>query len=86
MTGQLEKDAEYCDSKAEARNDHDYVGAHRVLAALLYQEVGREVATRIMKRIKRLKGLDGMVGMDGIPPAFEKLGVTEPWNKWFLPE
>lgn len=82
----LERDADYCDTQAESRNDHDYVGAHRILAALLYKEVGREAATRIMAKIRRRGGLDGMVlNYDGKFDAYKKLGITEPWQDWALP-
>mgnify|MGYP001562636218 CR=1 FL=1 len=35
----IEEVANFCDRKAEARNNHDYVGIHRILAVLLYKHV-----------------------------------------------
>ncbi len=81
----LEELAQMCDLNAESRNDHDYVGAHRLLAALLFTKVGREKATEIMLEIAEYGGLDYMVGMDGQKPVYEEFGIKKPWHEWNLP-
>lgn len=80
----LEELAELCDQGAEARNDHEYIGAHRLLAALLFRKLGREIATEIMFEIAEYGGLDYMVGMDGQKPAYEDFGIKKPWYEWKL--
>lgn len=61
----LEVMADFLDQDAENINAHDFVGAHRGLAALLYQEVGRTKATRVLRRLVNYRGLHGMVGVCG---------------------
>lgn len=81
----LEELADLCDQQAEQINAHDFVGSHRLLAALLYREVGRESATRIMRQISEMGGLNGMNGICSNQAAFTELGITEPWKEWALP-
>lgn len=82
----LEELADLCDEQAEQCNAHDFVGSHRGLAALLYREVGRELATRVMRHIAEMGGLDGMNGVCTDQDAFVELGITEPWKEWSLPK
>lgn len=56
----LEALADLFDQDAENANAHDFVLCHRGLAALLHQEVGREAATRIFRRLAAFNGLHGM--------------------------
>src|SRR6266849_483667 len=58
----LEELADFCDQEAESRNNHAYVGTHRILAALLHQKIGRAEATALMQEIAEYGGLDGMRG------------------------
>ena len=80
----LEELADLCDRQAEARNDHEYVGAHRLLATLLFKRVGCDKATEIMLEIAEYGGLDYMVGMDGQKPVYEEFGIKKPWYEWKL--
>ncbi len=80
----LEELADLCDHQAEARNDHEYVGAHRLLAALLFRKLGCEKATEIMFEIAEYGGLDYMVGMDGQIPVYDEFGIKKPWYGWKL--
>lgn len=82
----LEMLANFCDQGAENTNAHDFVGSHRLLAALLFRRLGRETATAIMREIAELGGLDGMNGICGADSAYEELGLTEPWKDWELKE
>jgi hypothetical protein len=82
----LEQLADLCDQEAESENLHEYVGAHRILAALLHQQQGREQATRIMFAIAELGGLDGMNGVGGKSGAFADFGIQECWADWTLQE
>lgn len=80
----LEEIADFCDIQAEARNGHAFVGAHRILAALLHRKLGREQATEIMKEIAEYGGLDGMSGCGGEPDAFANFGIKGCWHDWKL--
>lgn len=80
----LEEYADLCDREAVARNNHKYNGVHRILAALLYQRVGRAVATGIMREIAEYGGMDGMNGVGRAEGAFADLGVPE-YGDWRLP-
>ncbi len=84
----LESLADLCDQQAESCNAHDFVMSHRALAALLFQEVGRKAATKIMMRISRYEGLPGMTGVCGMGDdklASSELGVrTDGWHDWKL--
>ena len=83
--------ANFLDAKAEARNNHDYIRLHKVLAVFLYLRLGEEVATALMREIAEFGGLDGMndVGTFGSwreGGAFEDLGITDDgWEEWSLP-
>lgn len=80
----LEELADLCDQCAENVNAHDFVGVHRLLAALLQRELGRDGAKVVMRHIAELGGLDGMNGICGQDNAFADLGVPEPWQDWKL--
>ena len=73
----LELMAECLDHDAENRNAHDFACSHLGLAALLIQEVGREAATKLMRRLAGYGGLHGMTGVCGAGDgsASEDLGV-----------
>ena len=81
----IEEIANFCDSKAEGRNNHDYVGLHRILAALLYKHVPTHTLS-IMKEIAEYGGLDAMNGLwtDEFTSAHETLGVPDDWSEWLL--
>lgn len=66
----LEQLAEYCDFMAEQRNNHEFIGAHHILAALLIDELGRDTTKAIMLRIAEHGGLDSMNGVGGEQDAF----------------
>ena|SRR5687767_2602305 len=80
----LEQLADLCDGDAESSNNHSFVGAHRVLAALLHQQLGREQATRILFEIASHGGLDGMAGIGGKNDAFADFGIKDCWADWKL--
>lgn len=81
----LEALADMCDQGAESTNAHDYVGTHRILAALLHHRLGREQATTIMREITEYGGLDGMSGVAGKDSAFKDFGIEDCWHDWKLP-
>jgi len=81
----LEALADLCDGEAESRNNHEYVGAHRILAALFHQKLGREQATSLMREIAEYGGLDGMTGAGGEDDAFADFGIKDCWRDWSLP-
>jgi hypothetical protein len=80
----LEELADLCDEQAEQRNAHEFVGSHRLMAALLHRKTGRDKATDIMRQIAEMGGLNGMNGIGG-RGAFKEFGIAEPWKKWSLP-
>ena len=85
----LEELVQMCDQNAESRNNHDFVGAHRVLATLLFKTLGRKTTKDILVEIAELGGLDGMSGMyvdelENGDNAFEELGIKKPWHEWNL--
>lgn len=83
----LEELADFCDANAESRNNHDFVGSHRILAAILHKKVGRKTATAIMQEIAELGGLDGASGHwwgDGREAAFGDFGIKDCWGDWSL--
>ncbi len=84
----LEAMADMLDHDAESANAHDFVMCHRALAALIHREAGREVATRVMRRLVDFDGLQGIVGVCGCgnPKETAKaLGVPlDGWKKWRL--
>jgi hypothetical protein len=84
----LEAMAQLMDEAAEDCNAHDFVGVHRGLAAILFQEVGREKAGDIMRRLVNYEGLYGLVGICGgdVENAEQELGVPlQDWSDWALP-
>ncbi len=83
----LEAMADVLDHDAENINAHDFVGAHRGLAALLHREIGRAGATEILRFLCDLRGLHGMLGVCGrtdVGDAEKALGVvlshSAPWR------
>src|SRR5438105_690223 len=75
----LEELADFLDQDAESNNSHMFVGAHRALAVLLHDRVGRELATELMTELAGYSGLHGMVddagAADGYPTLLEHLKV-----------
>jgi len=70
--------ADMCDQNAESRNNHRFVGVHRMLAVILNDAVGRDDATVIMREIAEYGGLDGMKFDDfGMEPSFAKWEIAE---------
>jgi hypothetical protein len=86
----LERMADMLDADAESINAHDFVCCHRGLAVVLFQELGRDKATTVMRRIANYRGLHGMLGVCGRtnPADAEKeLGVSlSDWSLWSLEE
>lgn len=80
----LEEIADFSDGQAESRNNHEYCGTHRILAALLHRKLGREQATKIMREIAEYGGLDGMSGCGGEADAFADFGIEDCWKDWEL--
>jgi hypothetical protein len=80
----LEEVADFSDHEAEGRNNGSYVGAHRILAALLHRKLGREQATEVMREIAEYGGLDGMSGIGGEPDAFADFGIKDDGGEWKL--
>lgn len=74
----LEDLADWLDAKAEGRNNHPFVDAHRALAVILHSAFGREQATAIMREITAFGGLDG-----ACVQARRDFGNR--WNDWSLP-
>ncbi len=81
----LEEIADFCDSNAQSRNNGEYCGTHRILAAVLHSKMGREQATMILTEIAEYGGLDGMSGVGGQADAFEDFGIQDCWHDWQLP-
>lgn len=80
----------FLDEEAEQRNNHNFVGAHRILGALLMDEVGQDIALQIMKRIAAFRGLDGMSGnycgrKRENEDAFLNFGIRGPWREFEYP-
>ena len=87
----LEAIADMCDQNAESRNNHDFVGVHRILSALLFKRLGRKQATDIMIEVAEFGGLDAMCGrgtdeLTDSQNAFNELGIKRPFHQWALPE
>ena len=83
----LEELADFCDQEAESRNNHNFVCSHKILSALLFKQLGREKATKIMQEIAEYSGLDGMMGLEqDIKSAFDDFGLKDDWNEWELGE
>jgi hypothetical protein len=74
--------AEMCDGGAESRNAHDFVGAHRMLAALLIQSIGKDATKRAMWHIASHGGLDRASGVCSSDDAWSDVGLLEPWSDW----
>jgi len=85
-TPALEELADMCDQNAESRNNGDYIGVHRILAALLYRQLRREQATMLMKEIAEYGGLDRMNGVSGQDDAFADFGIENGTDDWQLPD
>ena len=76
-TPTLEELANFCDQEAESRNSHSFVGVHKLLVALLFQQLGREKATTIMREIPEYGGLDGMMGLGRVKSAFDDFRLKD---------
>jgi hypothetical protein len=86
----LEAMADMLDMAAEDCNAHDFVNAHHAVAIILHQEVGREAATRVMRRLVNYEGLYGLVGScgKGSKRTVErelKMSLYEMPQVWYLP-
>ena len=81
----IEELADFSDSNSEDRNNHDFTGLHRILAALLYKHVP-ESTLAIMKEIAESGGLDAMNGLwaGQLTGAHETLGRPKNWSEWSL--
>jgi len=86
----LEELADLCDTQAADRNNHAFVGAHRMLAAILHQRLGRPAATMALRAVAERGGLDYASGC-GIGEQSERAawqdfgtGLAEPWHDWSL--
>lgn len=89
-TMKLEELVQLCDQEAESRNNHGFVGAHRILTTLLFKKLGRKKTTEIMLEIAEYGGLDAMNRLyadqlEDTLNAYKDLGVKEPWHDWVLP-
>ncbi len=86
----LEALADMLDDDAENRNCHDFIGAHQALAILLFQEVGRDAATSVMRRLANYFGLHGMNGRgsgDSLDLVEQELNIPlGGGTPWFLPD
>lgn len=71
-----------CDQDAESINAHDFCGAHRLLGAVLYRQLGRAKATEVMLDIAERRGLHGMTGTCGTRDSFADLNVGECGHDW----
>lgn len=78
----LEELVHLCDHDAESINAHDFCGAHRLLGAVLYRNLGRGSATKVMLDIAERRGLHGMSGACGTTDSFKELGVGECGRDW----
>lgn len=78
----LEQLVGLCDHDAENINAHDFCGTHRLLGAILFRRLGREVATRVMRDIAERRGLHGMAGICGTQDSYASLGVGEDGHDW----
>lgn len=83
----LEELADLCDQNAASRNNHAFVGAHRMLAAILHQQVGRETAARLLRAVAEYGGLDyaSGCGADAGEDAWGDFGLKDCWGDWKLP-
>lgn len=84
----LEELADVLDQNAESNNIHEYVHAHRALAALLFRMLGRDTAFDVLRRIADFGGMHAMLGIYGtgdIRAAEKALGVPlGSWKDWKL--
>jgi len=84
----LEALTQLMDENAERCNAHNFVCVHRGLAAILFREVGRKAATKIMRRLVNYGGLHGLIGAYGqgdVGNAEEELEVSlHGWKEWRL--
>ena len=80
----IEDLADFCDQDAESRNNHRFVGVHKLLAAILYKHLGREKSTIIMHEIAEYGGLDGMMGYADDESSFSDFGLEQNFKKWKL--
>lgn len=84
----LEALAQMLDEEAENCNAHDFVACHRGLAAIMFQELGRASATKVMRRLVNYEGLYGLTGVCGkgdVDRAEKELGMSlHDWSDWKL--
>lgn len=86
----IERLANELDSQAEHINAHDFVITHRALAVLAVQTIGEKSTLKLFQAIKREHGLPGLTGVAGREPRggtiLRRLGITEDWGDWSLPD
>lgn len=78
----LEELVGLCDHDAESRNAHDFCGTHRLLGAVLFRKLGRDVATEIFRDIALRGGLQGMSGVCCESDSYAELGVGKCGHDW----
>jgi len=81
----LEELVALCDHDAENQNAHDFCGSHRLLGAVLYRLVGRQLATAVMLDIAQRGGQHGMGGVGNGPihgHSYKDLGVGKSGYDW----
>lgn len=80
--GTLEELVQLCDQHAESLNAHEFCGTHRLLGAVLFNQVGRKKATKILLDIARRGGLHRMSGVCCSTDSFRELKVGEYGRDW----
>lgn len=78
----LEELVELCDHAAENCNAHEYCGTHRLLGAVLYRKLGRQIATELMLDIATRGGLHGMAGIYSRSDSYGDLDVGKNGHDW----
>lgn len=78
----IEELCKMCDRKAESSNAHDFVGTHRLLGSLLFRNLGRVEATKVMLDISLYGGLSAMSGICTDSDAYGDLAVGEAGRDW----
>lgn len=83
----LKELADFCDQQAESRNNHRFVGTHRLMAVFFKARLGEDVATALMREIAERGGIDGMSGQywsdaDGDTSSFADFGIKDCWGEW----
>lgn len=61
----IEAVSDALDRDAESSNAHDFVGSHKALAALMFKNLGRAQATKVVIELANFRGLHGLTGVAG---------------------